>query len=90
MGDLGGKGGRDGKGDHYQVLGVVLMDKTEALRASRKNQNRQPKKRPLMTVQQAAKRVRCRYLHPTNGQNLLTPVVELGKSCKKLRRKATL
>ena len=37
-------------------------------------------------VQQAAERVRCRYLHPTNGQKLVTPVVELGKSWKKLRR----
>ena len=25
------------------------------------------------------KRVRCRYLHPTNGQKLGTPVVELVK-----------
>ena len=35
----------------------------------------------------ATERVRCRYLHPTNGQKLLTPVVELGKSWKKLRRR---
>jgi hypothetical protein len=41
-------------------------------------------------AQQAAERVRCRYLHPTNGQKLLTPVVELGKSWKKLRRRITL
>jgi hypothetical protein len=33
----------------------------------------------LRKTQQAVKRVRCRYLHPTNGQKLLTPVVELGK-----------
>jgi hypothetical protein len=33
----------------------------------------------LQKTQQAAERVRCRYLHPTNGQKLLTPVVELGK-----------
>jgi hypothetical protein len=32
----------------------------------------------------------CRYLHPTNEQKLLTPVTELGKSWKKLRRRATL
>ena len=41
------------------------------------------KKGPSMTAlqktQQAAERVRCRYLHPTNGQKQLTPVVELGK-----------
>jgi hypothetical protein len=30
-------------------------------------------------MQQAAERVRCRYLHPTNAQKQLTPVVELGK-----------
>jgi hypothetical protein len=33
----------------------------------------------LQKTEQAAERVRCRYLHPTNGQKLLTPVVELGK-----------
>jgi hypothetical protein len=45
----------------------------------------------LQKTQQIAERVRCRYLHPTSGQKLLTPVVELGKSWKKLRRRrATL
>jgi hypothetical protein len=29
----------------------------------------------LKKAQQAAGRVRCRYLHPINGQKLLTPVV---------------
>jgi hypothetical protein len=29
---------------------------------------------------QAVERVRCSYLHPTNGQKKLTPVVELGKA----------
>jgi len=52
------------------------------------------KKGPIMTshrkTQQAAQRVRCRYLHPTNEQKLLTPVAELGKSRKKLRRRETL
>jgi hypothetical protein len=38
----------------------------------------------LRKTQQVAERVRCRYLHPTNGQKLLTPVVELGKSWKNL------
>ena len=41
------------------------------------------KKEPIMTTlqktQQTAERVRFRYLHPNNGQKLLTPVVELGK-----------
>jgi hypothetical protein len=41
-------------------------------------------------MQQAVERVNCRYLHPTRGQKLLTPVVELGKSWKKLRKRATL
>jgi hypothetical protein len=34
----------------------------------------------LWKIQQAAERVRCRYLHPINGQKQLTPVVELGKA----------
>jgi hypothetical protein len=44
----------------------------------------------LRKTQQAAERVRCRYLYPTNGQKQLTPVVELGKGRKKLRRRAIL
>jgi hypothetical protein len=44
----------------------------------------------LCKVQQAAKRVKCRYLLPTSGQKLLIPVVELGKNRKKLMRGATL
>jgi hypothetical protein len=44
----------------------------------------------LQKAQQAAGRVRCSCLHPTNGQKLLTPVVELGNSWKKLRKRATL
>jgi hypothetical protein len=44
----------------------------------------------LGKTQEAAKRVRCRYLHPTNGQKMLTPVVELEKGWKKLRMKMTL
>ena len=43
-----------------------------------------------LKTQQAAESVRCRYLHPTNGQKLETPVVELGKSWKKLKRKVTI
>jgi hypothetical protein len=37
-------------------------------------------------TQQAAARVRYRYLHPTSGQKQLTLVVELGRVEKKLRR----
>ena len=44
----------------------------------------------LWKIQQAAERVRCKYLHPTDGQKLLTIVVEIKKSWKKLRRKETL
>jgi len=44
----------------------------------------------LQKTQQAAERVRCRYLHPTNEQKLLTPLVELGESWRKPRRRATL
>jgi hypothetical protein len=40
----------------------------------------------LQKNQQAAESIRCRYLHPTNGQKLLTPVVEIGKCWKKLKR----
>jgi hypothetical protein len=41
----------------------------------------------LPEAQQAAEGVRCRYLHPTNGQKPGTPVVELRKGYKKLRRR---
>jgi hypothetical protein len=34
----------------------------------------------LQKTQQAAERVRCRYLHSNNEQKLLTPVAELRKS----------
>jgi hypothetical protein len=43
----------------------------------------------LQEAQQAAERVRGRYLHPTNGQKHRTPVAESGKGWKKLRRRVT-
>ena len=43
----------------------------------------------LKKAQQAAERVRCRYLHPTNRQKLVTPVIELGKNWKMLKRRVT-
>jgi hypothetical protein len=43
----------------------------------------------LQKTQQAAERIRCRYLHLIKGQKLLTPVGE-GKSWKKLRRRVML
>jgi hypothetical protein len=39
----------------------------------------------LQKTQQATEIARYRYLHPTILEKLLTPVVELGKSWKKLR-----
>jgi hypothetical protein len=44
----------------------------------------------LQKMQQTPERVRCRYLHPTNGQKLLILVVELEKGKRKLRRRVTL
>jgi hypothetical protein len=41
----------------------------------------------LWKTQQAAERVRCSYLYLINGQKQLTPVVELGKSWKKQRKR---
>jgi hypothetical protein len=40
----------------------------------------------LRKAPQAAERVRYRYLYPNNGQKLVTSVVDIGKSWKKLRR----
>jgi hypothetical protein len=34
----------------------------------------------LRKTQQAAERVRCIYLHATNGAKKLTPVVDLGEA----------
>jgi hypothetical protein len=34
----------------------------------------------LWKTQQAAERIRCRYLHSTNDHKQLTPNVELGKA----------
>ena len=60
---------------------------TEAMECSQRNE-------PLMTTlrktQQTVETVKCRYLHPTNGQKKLIPVVELGKIWKKQRRRAIL
>ena len=44
----------------------------------------------LSKAQQADKRVRCRYLHLTNGQKPRNHVVEFWKSWKKMRRRVTL
>ena len=44
----------------------------------------------LQKVYMATERVRCRYLHPTNGPKLVNGVVELEKGWEKLRRRATL
>jgi len=44
----------------------------------------------LQKTQQATERVRCRYVHPSNERKLPIPLVELGKSWRKLRRRVTL
>jgi hypothetical protein len=43
----------------------------------------------LQEAQQAAEKVRCRYIYPTNGQKLETPVVELEEGWKKPRKRTT-
>jgi hypothetical protein len=48
----------------------------------------EPSMATLWEAHQAAARVRYRYWHPTNGQKLGNPVVQLGKSWKKLSRRA--
>jgi hypothetical protein len=45
---------------------------------------------PSKKAQKAAERVRYKYLYTTNGQKLVSTVVELGKGWKKLSRRATL
>jgi hypothetical protein len=49
----------------------------------------EPSMAVLQQAQQATERDRCRYLHPTNGQKPGTPVVELGRGWKKLRKRET-
>jgi hypothetical protein len=44
----------------------------------------------LQKSQEIAERIRSRCLLSTSGKKLLTPVVELGKSWKRLRRRVTL
>jgi hypothetical protein len=44
----------------------------------------------LLKTLQEAERVRCKHLPTDNGQKLVSPMVKLGKSWKKLRRRATL
>jgi hypothetical protein len=58
--------------------------------AHKKKKKKKKKRTALRKTQQAAERVRCRYLYPNNGQNLLSPVIKLEKGWKKLRRRATL
>ena len=39
-----------------------------------------PNMTALLKTQQAAERVRCRYLHPINGQKQLITIVEIWKA----------
>jgi hypothetical protein len=41
-------------------------------------------------TEEAPETVRCKYLHPANGQKQLTPVFELKKAENNLRRRAIL
>ena len=41
--------------------------------------NRGPSMTALSKTQAGAKKIRCRYLHPANGQRQLNPAVELGR-----------
>jgi hypothetical protein len=59
---------------------------TEAMECSRKG----PYHDCSLKDPTRAERVSCRYLYPTNGQKLLTPVVELRKTWRKLKRMMTL
>jgi hypothetical protein len=89
------KNSRDGNGEEpvkkkvqWQAQsGIQLKGQSQGLILLLRLQSAH-KKGPIMTAlwktQQAAERVRYRYLHPTNGQKQLTPVVEL-----KLREKVT-
>jgi hypothetical protein len=63
-------------------LGSSPMPDTEAMKRSRK--------RILHEVPTRAEEIRCRYLHQTSGQKLVSPMFELGESSKKLRRRVTL
>jgi hypothetical protein len=82
---------RDGNGEE-SVEKKILRQAQSGIQLKGKCQGLTPllrlwgthKKGPIMIAlrktQQAAERVRCIYLHPTNGQKQLTPVVELGKA----------
>jgi hypothetical protein len=73
-----GKGGpvTGPNGLHYYWCYVVLTDRGASRVA-------------LQKAQQAADWDKSRYLHPTNGQKLETPVIEVGKGWKKLKRRVT-
>ena len=58
----------------------------EVCYSHRHSHRREASMAALQEAQQAAQRVRCRHLHPS----CLTPVVELQKNWKKLRKRVTL
>jgi hypothetical protein len=43
----------------------------------------------LPEAQLEPQRTRCKYLHPKSGKKLGSPVFEIGKDWKNLRRRAT-
>jgi hypothetical protein len=66
-----------------QESGIQLKGKSQGLTLLLRLWNAHKKGHSMITLQktqQAGERVRCSYLHPTNGQKQLTPVVELGKA----------
>ena len=92
---------RDGKGEESEgkmvqrqtQSGILLKGRHQGLTLLLRlccAHKKEPNMTALQHTQQAAERIRSRHMHLTNGQKLLTPVVELGKSWKKLRRRVTL
>jgi len=72
-----------GGGRVYGTFGIAFemyIKKISNLKTNCKEKRERPIMITLWKTQQEAEQVRCRYLHPTNGQKLLTPVVELGKT----------
>jgi hypothetical protein len=56
---------------------IQLMGRSQGLTLSLRlwiSHKKGPSMTALRKTQKAAERVRCRYLHPTNGQKQLTPV----------------
>jgi hypothetical protein len=64
---------------------LFLSERTAGIEMERSLRTKKSSKRS-----KAAERVRCRYLHSTNGQKLVTLALKLGKSWKKVKMRVTL